>query len=444
MRSRPEIEITVPSSVAPGATLDVELTVTGRSVTPVDFIAVEFHVWQGLRSPGDVAAVDQHELHQATVNVVNRTELRMEAYRYRASFEVPSDLPPTSPGDGIELHAWVDVHVAIPWWPDVRERHDVTILPVPIPIGASPWHAIWEDAGAAAGLVLDPAKRLLTGQISGCGVDVTVGQNASRPSSLVAHLRWKSWGLGLSIVGEGRSTRASNFPVEAFKRRFHVDGRDLEQARPALVGSLRVALLVFDEVTFGDDEAEVRSEAPGHDQPWIGTFLEDVVDLARAIETASGLIAPPAAMALFVPAWLRFANECEAALTVGSMAIRGGKFERAGFEIRTEFEGKSPAATTIQLVIDPPIGAVVDLASPGSLQRLPASIRGILISIGALGRPWLGADPEQAPSLQVLSASISQRFPVVIPDPAALRELMTALLALAAALRGDRHTGPYR
>jgi hypothetical protein len=32
----------------------------------------------------------------------------------------------------------------------------------------------------------------------------------------------------------------------------------------------------------------------------------------------------------------------------------------------------------------------------------------------------------------------------VIADPAALRDVMAALLSLAAALRGDRRAGPYR
>jgi hypothetical protein len=152
-------------------------------------------------------------------------------------------------------------------------------------------------------------------------------------------------------------------------------------------------------------------------------------------------------MASFLNAWRRFADACDAELTVGNMAITGGEFEGAVFEIRTELEGKVPVATTIELVIDPPIDSLVDVVGTDAIQRLPAPIQEILRSIEGLCRALLGAatpPPPRAPPPELRGALFSLRLPVVIADPAALRDLMATLLALAAAMRGDRRAGPYR
>ncbi|MEP7123741.1 MAG: hypothetical protein ABJE95_22625 [Byssovorax sp.] len=593
MRSRPEIDVELPSSVLPGETFRVTLTVTGRSVTPIDFIRVEFHVDPAERE----ASSEGRRRSLQTVNVAGRGELREKTYRYRASFKVPDDAPPTYLGRAIERRAWIEVHVAIPRWLDVRERHDVTIVPAPIarpepeavtgssrlgdepfveislgaqcfapgetiqgaitfghlggahvsdleaalvgiealvgrgggpdrakrqahrypallvasnaeegraipfrlavPASAAPslslpqgklfwmlearlglhggstvthaipvsiaffewpagvpsadptaidaarWRAIWDEAAATVGLTLDPRKLRLTGELSGCDVSVRVGQSAADRSSLAARLRWRTWGLGLSLSGVGPATRQTYFPAETFKRRFQLTGRDPEQVRAALLPAVHTALLVFDEVTFSDDEAEVHSEAPGHEPPSIQTFLGDVVGLARAIEAASQAIPAPRPMGGFVPAWRQFASDLEGELTVGNMAIAGGEFEGAVFEIRTEIEGTTPIATTIELVIDPPIDPSVDLATVARSQQAVV-IRERQASIVALCQPWLGVDAARLASPDLRAGLISLRLPLMFPDPARLRDLMSALLSLASAVRGDHHAGPYR
>jgi hypothetical protein len=597
MRSRPEIDVKLPSVVVSGERFSVDLLVTSRSVTPIDFIAVDFCVTTGTQSSSN-GVFTREEVHRVSAGVAPRGVLHAKVYRHRASFEVLSSLPTSYLGGLIEVAAWIEVHVAIPWWPDVRERHDLTIvappiarprplaltgsslrgnepfvevslrahcfapgetiegavafgnlgrsrvddleaalvgyescvnpfvssgraraeahrhvaflaasnegegreipfriavpaaaspsfsrageslswmlearlnlrgaeprthrIPItlavfegsaraagaePIQIGAARWRAVWEEAGAAVGLALDPGKLRLAGEHSGCEVSVSVDEKWANRSSLVARLRFPTWGLALAISGGGAPARAISFPAEEFRRRFHVAGRDLEQVRGALRASLRLALLVFDEARIGDDEAEVWLDAPGHDQPWIGAFLADVLDLARALEEVSCHVPPPSSMAPHVPAWRRFAGDFEAELTVGSMAITGGEFEGAVFEIRPEIEEQAVVATTIELVIDPPIGAIVDSLSPAAIPTLAASIRESFASVAALCRPILGDGATPSPVPEVRAALVSLRLPALIPDPAALRDLMTALLSLAAVLRGDRRVGPYR
>jgi hypothetical protein len=598
MRSRPETSFQRPRRVFAGETFEVTLGVTSRSVTPIDFIDLHFFVTNGLCDPRQSSMFDQHELFHSTVRLAKKRELQVRDYRFRAAIEVPATLPPTYLGTTVELRAWIQIRIAIPWWLDVDERYDVTIAPSPVPrpaprpiagsslrgnepfvevslraqsfapgdviegaiafgnlggadvefvepalvgyekfvgtsyapnqggleshrhtaflavtkarqgreipfrvlvpasapttasfprgelrwvfevrllvkggpsvvhrtpvtiaafegraltagaeapqIGAGRWRAVWAEAAAAVGLALDPKALRLTGALSGCTVRVSVGGNDAKRSFLVAHLRWPSWCLDLAISGGGNPVRGAQASAQAFERRFQIAGRDLEQVRHMLRPSLRASLLVFHEVTLGDDEVEVHADAPGHDQPWIGKFLDDVVALASAVDEVSRQIPPPPAMNDFVPAWRRFAGDLDADLTVGNMAITGGEFEGAIFEIRTEIEGRTPEATTIELVIDPPLDAAVDLESPEAVQRLSPSIHEMLTSIAALCRPWLGADATRRRSLEVREALIAMRLPVVIADPAALRDLMGALLSLASLLRGDRRAGPYR
>ena len=612
MRSRPDVDIKVPKRVLPGETLHVHLVVTGLSVTPFDFIAVHFHVAEGTRSTTQKGDFVQRSILHETVNVAEEGELGAEVYRYQASFEVPPDLPPTYFGTAFEHRAWVEIHVSIPWWPDVLERYDVAILPAPIArtaptpftgssarengafvevslrtqsfapgdtiagalafgnlgsstvkeiepslvaverlgitddglvvlrnpsfldassavegraipfrlavpasttpsfavtagtlswffearlslggapdviyrvpvtiaafegpalvasaeparigaepartsdelarIGADRWRAVWASASRASGLALDSSKLRLTGEISGCDVSVRVGKNETKQSSLVARLRFRGLGLGLSIANGGLLHAGTYFPADEIERRFRISGRDPAQIRDGLSLSLRGALLAFDEVTIGDDQADVSSNVLGYDKQWLGAFLDQITALAQGIEETSRSIPPPAPMAMFLPAWQRFASDLDADLTAGNMEISGGVFEGAIVEIRTELEGKTPTATTIALVIDPPIEVAVDLGSAEAIQRLPEPAREILRSIEGLCRPLLEASgplprPAKMPRPELREAQISLRLPVVIADPSSLRDVMTALLSLAAALRGDRRAGPYR
>jgi hypothetical protein len=599
MRSRPDIDIKIPSSVLPGETLHVDLLVTGRSVTPIDFIAVHFHVTEGVLRPERDGLFTQHDILHETVEVAEAGELGAEVYRYRASFEVSSDLPPTYLGTMIEFRAWVEVHVSIPWWPDVRERYDVTILPAPIdrpapapftgsslrgnepfvevslraqsfapgetiegaiafgnlggsvvqdlvpalvgcerfgeadaarteilrhnaflavsndgegreipfrlavpagsppsmtlpkgsffwlfevrlnlggasdvvyrvpvtiaifegrarvasietaPIGAGRWRTVWAEAGEAAGLAIDRKRLRLVGELSGCDVSVIVGKNEAKRSSLSARLRFGSWGLDLALTSAGVLDLGTYFQDEELERRFRITGRDLTQVHGALVPSLRAALLAFDEVTLGDAEARVSSDAPGYDQPWIGAFLGKVAALAQALDAASGAIPAPEAMTAFLPAWRRFAGDLDGDLCVGNMRITGGLFEGALAAVLTEIDYSEPTATLIELAIDPPLEAAFDVNDAQAVAAAPPQVRALLASIAALCVPILEAGfalprPPRPPSPSVTPDKVSIRLPVVVANPASMRDLMAELLSLAAALRGERRAGPYR
>ena len=81
MRSRPEIDVKLPSSVLPGEKFTVELTVTGRSVTPIDFISVDFHATNGTRNPLQNGVFEQHD--RTRFHPVNATDLRKWRERER-------------------------------------------------------------------------------------------------------------------------------------------------------------------------------------------------------------------------------------------------------------------------------------------------------------------------------------------------------------------------
>jgi hypothetical protein len=598
MRSRPDVDIKIPRSVVLGETLHVDLLVTGRSVTPINFIAVHFHVAEGIFTPSSGSFTPIEILHK-TVKVADEGQLGVEVYRYRASFDVASDVPPTYLGTMIEVRAWVEIHVAIPWWPDVRERYDVTIFPAPIdrpaplpftgsslrgngpfvevslraqcfapgetiegaiafgnvggsvvqdivpalvgferfgttdaekieilrhnaflavsndgegraipfqlavpvgtppsrelptgdffwvfevvldlggaasviyrvpvtiafferrarvgsleaaPIGTGRWRSVWAEAGEPQGLTLDRQRLRLRGELAGCDVSVIVGKNEAKSSSLSARLRFESWGLELALTNAGALDLGSYFEDEALERRFRITGRDPTQVRGALVPSLRAALLAFDDVTLGDDEARVSSNAPGYDQPWIGAFLGKVAALAQGLAAASRAVPAPESMTAFLPAWQRFARDLDGDLCAGNMEITGGSFEGAPAAILTEMDDGEPAATTIELGIDPPLEVAFDADDAEAHAAAPPPIRAHLASITALCLPILAAgfalpQPARAPSPRVTREKVAIRLPVVLANPASARELMAALLALTAALRGERRAGPYR
>lgn len=598
MRSKPDIDVKLSRSVLAGETLEVELLVVGRSVTPIDGINVHFRL-EEVTMPSLQAQPEVHQRHHEVATVAELGALSAEEHRYSLAFEIPERAPATYAGTLIAHRASVEIHVAIPWWFDVRERYDVTIASTPVerpaavpftgsslqgnepfvelslraqsfapgetihgavafgnldgydatglevslvsfesvpegrgpayeatrhpaflaapshaegreipfrlavpasaspsfklrrgslswrlevrlnlsgardvvyqvpvtiavfegrerkvsmesaPIGAGRWRAVWAEAGAAAELALDRRKLQLTGELSGCDVVVRVGKNEAKRSSLVARLRWEGWGLGLTLANARTLDLGTYFQDEELERRFKITGRDPAQLRAAFTPALRAALLAFDEVTLGDDLARVTSDAPGHDQPWIGDFLARVTALARAIAAASRAIPPPEAMAAFLPAWRRFAADLDGDLCVGNMAITAAAFEGSLAAIRTEIDDREPAATTITLAIDPSLEAAFDAEDATAVAAASPQARALLASIAALCVPILEAGfalppVPRVPSPSVTPDQVSIRLPVVLANPASARELMAALLSLAAALRGERRNGPYR
>lgn len=313
-------------------------------------------------------------------------------------------------------------------------------------VGAGRWHAVWDEVGRRAGLALDPTELQLVGAIAGCDVIVRIGDARAGKEGLVGELRFPNLGLGLSIQNGGLLDFGIDLDDERFEARFRVRGRDEPQIREALLPALREALLGFDEVYLDDAHAAVRSRSPGHDQPWIGRFIEQLATLAEAITEAEAQIPPPPPMAAFLPAWQRFAQDFGGRLQAGKMSIVEARLDGAAFDIETDFgRGVLPERTLITLAIDPPlpqsidpsdIEAIAELSGPSSMP-LPAGLR-------AGARDVVTHLKTLARSLRVSEQAMVIELPAPLDDPASAREAMTAMLKLVEMARGERRIGPYR
>jgi hypothetical protein len=217
----------------------------------------------------------------------------------------------------------------------------------------------------------------------------------------------------------------------AFDGRFRLRGREDAQVLAALTPALRAALTAFPKVELDDARARVRSAVGALDGSVIELFLQQVEALAQAIAAAGAALPPPASMESWLPAWRRFAEESGGSLQVGPMRLTG-YLEGARFEVATLFKGAAAVGTRVALPLEPAIegaggGAAAAEALAAALREQVSwfrDVEGAVLSVG----------PEE----------IAVRLAAVLGAPAAAREVLQPMLALARALRGERRGGPYR
>lgn len=127
MRSRPDIELRMPSFVHPGDPLLVDLLVRSGSVTPIDFIQLELQGLQFLRVTTQSAHQSSQFLVQ-TARVAEAGKLGVGEHRYQAVFPLPHKAFPSYVGQLFQYRYFLALHVSIPWWPDVVECYDAVVM----------------------------------------------------------------------------------------------------------------------------------------------------------------------------------------------------------------------------------------------------------------------------------------------------------------------------
>lgn len=367
-------------------------------------------------------------------------------------FAIPPEAPPALTTARAQLFWVFEARLELRGGPSVTLRTPLTLKrfdsPAPLgaarhTVGAGRWRAIWGEAGAAAGLTLDPVELAIAGMIDGASVTVRAGEAAASEGGLVAELDYPSLGLGLSIQSQSVLTLGITLDDQPFGARFRARGRDQEQTRAALTSRLRVALGHFDDVTVTDAHARVKARAPGYDQPFIGRFVEHVRELAAAIADATAAIPPPSSMAELMPEFRRLAESLGGRLEVGSMSVLDARYDGERFALITEFGRTAlPERTVLTLALDAPLTRTPELGaedadSNGSTGLTPAArasdTRALVAELGRLGR-----------SLAVTEHAIQLELPAPLEDLALAREAMAAMVALAESARRERRVGPYR
>ncbi|WP_437280814.1 hypothetical protein WME90_09740 [Sorangium sp. So ce375] len=436
----------------------VEVSLDDRVFAPGDEIsgAVALGNVQGRGARGiEISLVGVERLLSADRSAPNRaTEAhRFTAFRRADSRDEGRELPfrfriPRSVAPSFDA-GWV----ALVWGLEVRvelARADGVVHTTPLvlgvfdsppgagamrrQIGSGRWRAVWEAVGARHGMSLDALELRLSGALAGCAASVWIDAGSSSSGALAGELRWPSWGLDLDVGVKRFLLALSSEDDEGFGRRYRVRGRDPGQVRAVVAGPLRRALLAFDDVRLDDEHVSVRSRTPGHDQPWLGAFLEHLAALAAEISAAGARIPPPTPMAGMRVAWERFASEVHGRLEVGRMRIRDAQVDGATFHVDTCFErGPHPERSEITLVVDPPLDAALDPDDPEQLRAASPGAREAVKRLQARTR-----------ALRIAPHAIVATLPAPLEDPAILRDLLGAQLHVAALLRGPRVARPYR
>lgn len=111
--------------------LEVELD--SRSDTPADAIRLTFRGDEiAVRGSGKSRRVSKHEIITLSVEFP-KAQLTPGKHRRVTSFQIPRHAPPSYRGHNASIRYALELHVDIPWWPDLRQRYE---LPVEPPIRA--------------------------------------------------------------------------------------------------------------------------------------------------------------------------------------------------------------------------------------------------------------------------------------------------------------------
>lgn len=131
MRSRPYVDLKIPSAVHPGSTLRIGVSLEATSRTPVDFIEVDV---QGRERAADTEQTRSHSrtILSKSVRIAEAFTLEEGKQLFEATIDLPDDIPFSYTGYLSEIQYSVGAHISIPWWFDAAERKDLIVVPPPI------------------------------------------------------------------------------------------------------------------------------------------------------------------------------------------------------------------------------------------------------------------------------------------------------------------------
>lgn len=134
MRGRPDVDLRMPSAVHPGDDVPIEIFLDVASRTPIDFVDL---TWKGEEVFSAMAENEQrssvHTLVSDTIRLLDAGTLEPGKLRKTAVVKVPRDAPGSYLGVRVTIRYELQLHVSIPWWPDLRETFELIVEPHPAP-----------------------------------------------------------------------------------------------------------------------------------------------------------------------------------------------------------------------------------------------------------------------------------------------------------------------
>ena len=176
--SAPDVQVFAPTTWFVGQNAVIEIVVTAKEETKVDFIDVRGTGKQGWEiGAGENRVAQRASFPELAARVMEAGVLPAGTSRYAAQFELPFGCAPSHDLDPAWARFEVFVHVSIPWWIDGRYRFNVPVrVPPPPRVERTPFAVRSTPASAPAGKprleVSLASTRLIVGEtlVGSCAV----------------------------------------------------------------------------------------------------------------------------------------------------------------------------------------------------------------------------------------------------------------------------------
>jgi len=148
--SAPDVEIFAPNVLFVGHRASLEIVVTAKKPTNVDFIEARMTGSQGWRlSNGKTSIIARASIPDLVAVLMDKGVLEPGTKRFSTTFELPDAMSPSHEIEPAWARFDLRVHVSIPWWPDGRYRFRLPVrLPAPTEVTRKPF--AMRSTGAAA------------------------------------------------------------------------------------------------------------------------------------------------------------------------------------------------------------------------------------------------------------------------------------------------------
>lgn len=173
--SAPKVEVFAPTTLFAGRPVSVQVVVTAKDETKIDFIDVRITGKQGWAiGSGDSRVAENAEYPRLIARLATEGVLPAGVSNFSTTFTLPVDMPPTHEMDPAHARLELYVHVSIPWWLDGRSKFLLPVrTPPPAQVVRTPYAV--RSSGAADGPRLEvslASTRLIVGEtlVGSCAV----------------------------------------------------------------------------------------------------------------------------------------------------------------------------------------------------------------------------------------------------------------------------------
>lgn len=274
-RTRPRIRLRAPSQVTPGARFELFVLVDAEEPVPSDFcdVRVRGREWS--------ASVDQWVMPTLAARVAGARTFPKGTTQLACRVALPPDVPRSTAAQshGTRVEYEVEVHLSIPWWPDARERFELSVRPATgARLAGRARVAVSRMQGPAAGVPyaeLSVASDVVEvgGVLDGSLAVRDVGSARTRVI-LIAHegrsetegVRVAAWHIPVERDPSGGPARfALRIPDEAtptMRGRTFVLGYTLTGEATSALGAVVTTSLPVTVIERGEAASSARAEAP--------------------------------------------------------------------------------------------------------------------------------------------------------------------------------------